>query len=72
VARPHRGHRLGLLVKAAMMEWLMAAEPGLERILTENASSNRHMIAINEELGYQVWGRPFRTVEIPVASVVKP
>jgi len=72
VARPHRGHRLGLLVKAAMMEWLMAAEPRLERILTENASSNRHMIAINEELGYQVWGRPFRTVEIPVASVVKP
>jgi hypothetical protein len=39
--------------------------------VTWNAASNRHMIAINEELGYRVWGRPFRTVEIPVASVVK-
>lgn len=71
VTRPHRGHRLGLLVKAAMMDWLAAADPSVERIVTWNAASNRHMIAINEELGYQVWGRPYRSVELPVASVVK-
>ena len=71
VTRPHRGHRLGLLTKAAMMGWLAAAEPRVERIVTWNAASNRHMIAVNEEMGYQVWGRPYRSVELPVSSVVK-
>ena len=68
VTRPHRGHRLGLLVKAAMMDWLAAADPAVERIVTWNAASNRHMIAINEELGYQVWGRPYRSVELPASA----
>ena len=27
-------------------------EPQLERIYTNNAESNRHMIAVNERLGY--------------------
>ena len=53
VARPHRGHRLGLLVKSAMLEWLASAEPGLRTIFAGNADSNEHMIAINEQLGYQ-------------------
>jgi len=70
VTRPHRGHRLGLLVKTAMMDWLAAAEPQVERIVTWNAASNKHMIAINEELGYQVWGRPYRSAEIPVAAAL--
>jgi RimJ/RimL family protein N-acetyltransferase len=54
VTRPHRGHRLGLLIKAAMLEWLAAAEPGLERITTTNAEVNSHMIAVNEALGYRL------------------
>ncbi len=54
VTRPHRGHRLGLLVKLAMLDMLAGAEPGLGRILTGNAGGNRHMIAINEELGFRV------------------
>jgi GNAT superfamily N-acetyltransferase len=54
VTRPHRGHRLGLLTKAAMLEWLAAAEPRLERIVTTNAEVNSHMIAVNEVLGYQL------------------
>jgi GNAT superfamily N-acetyltransferase/RimJ/RimL family protein N-acetyltransferase len=53
VARPHRGHRLGLLVKVAMLEELAMAEPGLRRVMTGNAASNRHMIAINEEIGFR-------------------
>jgi RimJ/RimL family protein N-acetyltransferase len=56
VTRPHRGHRLGLLVKAETMRWLAETEPKLERIETGNADSNRHMIAINEALGYQLAG----------------
>jgi GNAT superfamily N-acetyltransferase len=71
VTRAHRGHRLGLLVKTAMMEWLATAEPQVERIVTWNAASNRHMIAINEELGYQVWGRPYKTAELPVAAALE-
>jgi RimJ/RimL family protein N-acetyltransferase len=54
VTRPHRGHRLGLLTKAAMMERLAAAEPRLERVTTTNASVNSHMISVNEELGYRL------------------
>lgn len=54
VTRPHRGHRLGLLVKLAMLDKLTAAEPGITRIETWNAAANPHMIAINETLGFQV------------------
>jgi GNAT superfamily N-acetyltransferase len=54
VTRPHRGHRLGLLLKVAMLQWLAEAEPGVRHILTDNALANRHMISINEELGYHV------------------
>ena len=70
VARPHRGHRLGLLVKTAMLEWLASAEPQLERIVTWNAAANDHMIAINEELGYELLGPQSRSYELPVASVL--
>jgi GNAT superfamily N-acetyltransferase len=56
VTRPHRGHRLGLLVKTAMMEWLAEIEPALRHIDTGNAASNQYMIAVNETLGYRVFG----------------
>ena len=54
VTREHRGHRLGLLVKIAMLDLLATAEPGLEHIHTGNADANSHMIAINDALGFQV------------------
>jgi GNAT superfamily N-acetyltransferase len=68
VTRKHRGHRLGLLVKTAMLEWLAAAEPQLERIVTGNAAVNQHMIAINEELGYELLEPLGQSYELPVAS----
>ncbi len=71
VTRAHRGHRLGLLVKAAMLEWLAAAEPQLEHIDTGNAASNRHMIAVNEALGFEVSEPVFHSYEIGVADVLK-
>ena len=70
VTRPHRGHRLGLLVKTAMLEWLAETEPRIERIVTWNAAANDHMIGINEALGYAATGRPYRSYELPVAAVV--
>ncbi|WP_162606561.1 GNAT family N-acetyltransferase [Jiangella asiatica] len=52
----HRGHRLGLLVKAANLREVLADRPGIKSIWTWNADSNGHMIAINETLGYRVAG----------------
>ena len=57
VVRAHRGHRLGLLLKADMMRWLADVEPQIATIGTFNAESNKHMIGVNERLGYRVKGR---------------
>jgi GNAT superfamily N-acetyltransferase len=57
VAREHRGHRLGLLLKVGMLRWLAEVEPGVETLDTWNAESNHHMIAVNEALGYRVLAR---------------
>src|SRR5215469_13667798 len=70
VTREHRGHRLGLLVKAAMLEWLRAAEPALERIHTWNAASNRYMIAVNEALGYMILGQPAMMWRLEAAAML--
>ncbi len=69
VIRKHRGHRLGLLVKIAMMELLATTEPQLERISTWNAEDNEHMIAINEAMGYAVFGPPTPWFRLDVAAV---
>src|SRR5215472_2283457 len=57
VAGPHRGHRLGLLVKVAMVQLLAAHEPQLTQIVTLTAEDNEHMNAINAELGFEVLER---------------
>ena len=54
VVSGHRGHRLGIRLKTAMLKWLRDAEPGLTTIDTWNAVSNRHMIAVNDAIGCQV------------------
>jgi len=68
VARPHRGHRLGLLVKAAMLQWLAEAEPDLNRIETGNADSNSRMIAVNETLGFQPMEPFWQWFELPIGE----
>ena len=70
VTRQHRGHRLGLLVKTAMLEWLAETEPAIERIETGNATANDHMIAVNDTLGFAVDRPDFHTVELTVADVL--
>jgi len=70
VVRDHRGHRLGLLVKTAMLELLAAEEPQLEYLLTGNAATNQYMIAVNEQLGYKVVEPGWRFYEMPVASIL--
>lgn len=67
VLQAHRGHRLGLLVKAKMLDLLAAHEPTVRHILTGNAASNDHMVAINEQLGFTI-ASAFRTWELDVAN----
>jgi hypothetical protein len=57
VVRRHRGHRLGLLMKAEMLRWLVAERPEVAVVDTWNDAGNHHMIAINERLGARVVAR---------------
>jgi len=63
VSRAHRGHRLGLLLKIAMMRWLAEAEPQLEMIGTFNNADNGYMISVNEAIGYRL-SRVFAMFEL--------
>jgi len=70
VVREHRGHRLGMLVKVANLEWLAEAEPQIEHIVTFNAAPNQYMIAVNEQLGHRV-SDVFRTFELDVEAALR-
>jgi GNAT superfamily N-acetyltransferase len=52
VLREHRGHGLGLAVKVDNLVQLQRERPGHPSIITFNAEENRHMLAINEQLGF--------------------
>ena len=52
VLREHRGHRLGMLLKLANVQYLEAVHPGHPAIITFNAEENRHMLAVNEHVGF--------------------
>lgn len=52
VLMEHRGRGLGLWVKASMLQWLLGAHPEVEEVVTTCLVGNRHMIAINEALGF--------------------
>lgn len=49
----HRGHRLGMLVKAANLQELAAQRPAIKRVHTWNAGENSYMLAINVALGFR-------------------
>ena len=50
---PHRGHRLGLVVKLENLRHALRHRPGLRAVDTFNASSNEHMLAINVAMGFR-------------------
>ncbi|MGC0251893.1 N-acetyltransferase family protein [Pseudactinotalea sp. Z1748] len=59
VLTPHRGHRLGMLLKTTNLDLLAREAPLVRRVHTWNAQENEHMLAINVALGYHVasiWG----------------
>ena len=71
VAREHRGRRLGLRLKLAMLDLLARQEPQVKHILTGNSETNMHMIGINETLGYRVIGPPVRSWEVPATQAAQ-
>jgi GNAT superfamily N-acetyltransferase len=48
----HRGHRLGTLLKLANLDHLQRERPGHPSVITFNAEENRHMLAVNEAVGF--------------------
>ncbi|WP_415947970.1 GNAT family N-acetyltransferase [Streptomyces sp. KLOTTS4A1] len=52
VVPAHRGHGLGLWVKAAMLLRLRAEHPEVTTVTTDNAEDNVHMLAVNRQLGF--------------------
>lgn len=52
VLKAHRGHRLGMLVKAVNLREHARLRPGARRIYTWNNEENPHMLAINIALGF--------------------
>ena len=56
VLQEHRGHRLGALVKTAVLRQVLATQPGVRRISTYNSESNAPIVALNEALGFRPAG----------------
>lgn len=53
VLRAHRGRRLGMLAKVANLRLLLREVPEARRVVSWNAESNTHMVAINDALGFR-------------------
>jgi GNAT superfamily N-acetyltransferase len=53
----HRGHRLGLAVKAVNLALLQEHETDRTAVITYNAEVNDHMIAVNRRFGFEPTAR---------------
>ena len=57
VLREHRGHRLGMLLKAANLQALLVALPRVRSVHTWNANENEPMLRVNRALGFEAIGQ---------------
>ena len=53
VVRAHRGHGLGLRVKAAASLWVLEERPDTRWVRTFNNDENKWMLAVNRKMGYR-------------------
>ena len=57
VLAPHRGHRLGTLVKIANIREVMRHSPQTRKVRTWNGETNAFMSQVNDDMGYVVTAR---------------
>jgi GNAT superfamily N-acetyltransferase len=70
VTRGHRGHRLGLWMKAVMLERILRELPKVRNIRTGNANTNSQMLGINTQLGFKMaWQSTLW--QLPIADAKK-
>ena len=66
----HRGHRIGMWMKAAMLERVLRERPAARFIWTGNANTNAQMLGINTQLGFKVaWSQILW--QVPLAEARK-
>jgi GNAT superfamily N-acetyltransferase len=56
VLAEHRGRRLGMLLKVANLQQLAEVNPSSPMVTTFNAEENRHMLDVNEAVGFTAIG----------------
>jgi mycothiol synthase len=64
----HRGHGLGLAMKAANLRWVAADYPAVRQVRTGTAVDNEHMLRVNRQLGFAV-DQITQTCELPLADL---
>lgn len=69
VTREHRGHGLGLRLKAAASLWALEERPGSRWVQTYNNHENEHMLAVNRAMGYRA-AEDWYSFEFPAAAPV--
>ncbi len=52
VVPEHRGHGLGIWMKAANLQRLTADHPLVTHVQTSNAADNEHMLRVNRQVGF--------------------
>jgi GNAT superfamily N-acetyltransferase len=71
VLKEHRGHRLGMLLKADNLATLSANHPGHPSITTTNAEENRYMFAVNDAVGFEAIARSGVWKYVPAGTTDK-
>ncbi|HEX6060657.1 MAG TPA: hypothetical protein VF001_01195, partial [Candidatus Limnocylindria bacterium] len=70
VTRAHRGHKLGLWMKAVMLDRILRERPESRFIRTGNANTNAQMLGINTQLGFKVAWQSMLW-QLPIADAKK-
>lgn len=56
VLGPHRGHRLGLLMKSDLLTWLESERPRVRAVRSRTPLDDPHLVALSDRLGSRVVG----------------
>jgi len=71
VLKAHRGHGLGVAMKAELLRWFTADHAGLMQAWTRTAAANTYMADVNHRLGFETVGR-YGAVSAPIGSDFRP